>query len=54
VARGVAYAEEDRLVFALGFIQRLGSPRVPVDWVVGMLKEVGAGLVGEAIRHSGG
>ena len=52
VAGGVADAQQDRLVFALGGLQRLGSPRVPVDGVIGVLEEVGARFVGEAVGHA--
>ena len=31
--------------------ERLGSPRIPVDGVLGVLQQIGAGLVGESVRH---
>ena len=37
--------------FAPRPLERLGSPRIPVDRVIGVLEEVGARLVGEAVRH---
>ena len=49
VARRVADREQDRPVALLGRRERLVAPRVPVDRVVGVLAEVGAGLVGEPI-----
>ena len=44
VAGRVADREQDRLVLGPGPLQGLGAPRVPVDRVVGVLEEVGAGL----------
>ncbi len=51
VARGVADAQKNRFVLALRSLERFRSPRVPVDGVPGVLEEIGAGLVGEAVRH---
>ena len=51
VARRVADAQQDRLVFALRLLERLGTPRIPVDRIVGVLEEVRAGFVGEAVGH---
>ena len=51
VAGGVADAEEDGLVFRAGFFEGFGAPREPVDGIVGVLEEVGAGLVGESVGH---
>ena len=51
VARRVADREQDRLVLGPGPGERLLAPGVPVDRVVGVLAEVGAGLVGEAVGH---
>jgi hypothetical protein len=42
VARGVADAQEDGLVLLRSTPQSLGSPWIPVHWVVGVLQEVGA------------
>ena len=50
VARGVADREEDRPVLLARAGERLLAPRVPVDGVVGVLEEVRARLVGEAIH----
>ncbi len=52
VTGGVADREEDRLVLVPGPLERLGSPRVPVDRVVGVLKQVWTRLVREAIGHA--
>jgi len=41
VAGGVAYADDEQLVFVRRFGQRLVSPRVPVYRVAGVLKQVG-------------
>ena len=49
VAGGVADREQDRLVGALGLGERLRPPRPPVDGVVLVLQQVGAGLAGEAV-----
>ena len=46
VAGGVADREQDRLARALGLGQRLGAPCPPVDRVVLVLQEIGAGLAG--------
>ena len=51
VARRVADRQEDRLVLGAGRGERLVAPRVPVDRVVGVLAQVGAGLVREPVRH---
>ncbi len=51
VAGRVADREQDRLVLASRSLERLGPPRVPVDRVLGVLEEVGAGLVREAVGH---
>ena len=49
VAGRIADREQDRLVGALGFRQRLRAPGPPVDRIVLMLKEIRAGLLGETI-----
>ena len=51
VAGGVADAQQDRLVLALRPFERLGSPRIPVDRVIGVLKKVGARFSGETVWH---
>ncbi len=51
VAGAVADAQQDRLVFGASSGQRLRAPRIPVDRVVGMFEEVGAGLLREPICH---
>ena len=51
VAGRVADREQDRLVLGAGARERLLAPRVPVDGVVLVLEQVGAGLVGEAVGH---
>ncbi len=51
VAGRVADREEDRAVFVAGARQRLLAPGVPVDRVVAVLKQVGAGLQRESIGH---
>ena len=49
VARRVADREEDRLVLGLGLGERLGTPGIPVDRVVGVEQQVGARLPGEPV-----
>ena len=50
VTRGVADREQDRLVLLTCTRERLFSPRVPVDGVVGVLQEIRARLVRQAIH----
>jgi len=52
VAGGVADGEEDGPIEALGLGEGVFAPGVPVDGVVGVLQEVGAGLGREAVGHS--
>ena len=54
VARGVADREQDRLVLCARPVERLLAPGVPVDRVVGVLKQVRTGLSGETVhlRHA--
>src|SRR4029453_8155269 len=54
VARRVADAEENRLALRAGLRERLVRPRVPVDGIVRVLAEVGAGLGRETVRLAGG
>ena len=51
VARRVADREEDRDVPVARGGERLVTPRVPVDRIVGVLAEVGARLAGQAVGH---
>jgi hypothetical protein len=51
VAGRIADREEDRLVGGAGCLERLVAPGVPVDRVVGVLAEVGARLVGQAVHE---
>jgi len=51
VAGGVADAEEDGLVVLGGALKRFGSPGIPVDRIVLVLKQVGAGFLRESILH---
>ena len=52
VAGRVADREQDRPVELARAGQRLRSPRVPVDRVVAVLEQVGAGLLRQAVRHA--
>ena len=49
VASGVAHRQQDRPALAGGPFQGLVTPRVPVDRIVGVLEEVGAGLGRESV-----
>ena len=49
VAGGVADGEEDGLVFRAGFGESLLAPGVPIDGIVGVLEQVWAFFVNEAI-----
>ena len=53
VAGAVTHREEDRLLLGAGLLEGLVAPGIPVDGVVGVLKEVGAGFVRETVRHGG-
>jgi hypothetical protein len=54
VAGRVADAQQDRDVSPLGLGHGLRAPRPPVDRVVGVLAQVRARLVGEAVHAEGG
>jgi hypothetical protein len=45
VARGVPDGDEERNVTAAGFGERLLTPLIPIDGVVGVLQKVGGGGV---------
>ena len=51
MAGAVADAQEDWFVLAACFRQRLRSPWVPVDGVVGMFQQVRTCLLRQAIGH---
>ena len=53
VAAAVADREEDHLAFLAGFFECFGSPGEPVDGVVSVQQQVGAGLVGQPIGWCG-
>jgi hypothetical protein len=44
VAGCVSYAEVNRLPFQTRALKRLFAPWIPIDWIMCMLKEIGAGL----------
>ena len=54
VAGRVANAHQNGLLFGLRPAQGLGAPRVPVHRIVGVLLQVGAGFLGEAVGGSSG
>jgi hypothetical protein len=49
VARRVADAEQNGFVFFPCSMQRLLAPGIPLDRVVGVLQQVGTGLVGQSV-----
>jgi hypothetical protein len=51
VAGRIADGEKDRLVFRPGTIQRLSAPGIPIHGIVGVLKEIRALFLEEAVRH---
>ena len=53
VAGGVADGQQNRLVFRLGARESLLAPRIPIDGVVRVLKQVRARLAGQAIFADG-
>ena len=54
VACRIAHRQQHRLVAAAGGGEGVVTPRIPVDRVVGVLAEVRAGLVGQAVHHPHG
>eukprot|EP01128_Nolandella_sp_AFSM9_P000241 TRINITY_DN10411_c0_g1_i1.p1 TRINITY_DN10411_c0_g1~~TRINITY_DN10411_c0_g1_i1.p1 ORF type:complete len:1009 (-),score=185.49 TRINITY_DN10411_c0_g1_i1:56-3082(-) len=53
VAGGVTNREEDGLVLLPRLLERFFPPRVPIDWVVLVLEEVGRLLESQAVRREG-
>ena len=53
VAGGVADRQQDRLVLALGGIQRFRPPLPPGDRIVRVLQQIGRGCAGEAVAGRG-
>ncbi len=53
VASGVADRQEDGLVLGTRFREGLFAPGKPVDRIVGVLEQVGAGFAGEAVGGHG-
>jgi len=51
VACRVSYGEQYRLVLGPSLVQGLCGPGLPIDGIVGVLQQVGAGLVNQAVRH---
>ena len=49
VASGVTDTQEDWLVFFFGFLQCFFVPGIPVNWVIGVLEEIGALFADKAI-----
>ena len=53
MASRIADREQDRFVLLASERQRFSAPRVPVDGVVGVLLQIGAGFLGETVGHGG-
>ena len=51
VAGRIADAQQDGFVLAPRTVQRLRAPRIPVHGIVGVLQQIGAGLVNQAVGH---
>src|ERR1017187_997712 len=49
VAGRIADRKENRLVLAPGLFKGLRTPRVPVHWIAGVLQQVRALFVGQAV-----
>src|SRR5207237_387304 len=54
VARGVADAQEHGPILRSRAREGLVAPRKPIDGIVRVLAQIGAGLVREAVRHGSG
>src|SRR3546814_1025658 len=53
VTGGIADRKQDWLVLALGVRQGVGAPGAPMDRVVLVLLQIGAGFFGEAVAGHG-
>ena len=51
MARRIANADQHRLVLGLCTLERLNAPRIPINRVVSVLKQVRAGLVYKLISE---
>jgi hypothetical protein len=49
MTRRVTDAEQDRLILGVGFRQRFCAPRIPVDRVVRVLKQIRTGFVNQRV-----
>lgn len=49
VTGGITDREKDGLVFFSGFFKSSLTPWIPVDWIMRVLKEIGAFLVDEKV-----
>lgn len=47
----VSNGQKDRTVSAFRLLERFFTPRLPMDRLVGMLEEIGAGGVRETVFH---
>ena len=50
MTRRVSHRQQHRYVASLRLVERLGTPRKPVDGIVGMLLQVRAAFLGQAIH----
>lgn len=49
MTRRITDAQEDGPIFTFRFLKCLIAPGIPVDWIVGMLEQIGARLMNEVI-----
>jgi hypothetical protein len=49
MAGGVSDRQQDESVFVFRSLEGFWPPGIPIHWIVGVLEEIGTGLVGEAV-----
>jgi hypothetical protein len=49
MASRVTDAEKDRLIFLACFFECFVTPRIPIDWIVGMLLQIWTFLVDQVV-----
>src|SRR3989338_320237 len=45
----ISYGKKDRFILFLRFLKRFFTPRIPIDWIMGMLQEIRAFFVNQTI-----
>ena len=53
MARSITDRQQDWLLLLASGMQRIGSPRAPMDWIFGMLYQIRAGFPAEKIFTHG-